>query len=201
MSLFAYSEGGKVYTESYFPDGSPVKGGVIKVYDSSGKLILKGKTDNDGLFNFKIPVVDDLKIVLEASMGHRAEFLLNKDELVPVFSKEGVNNKDTEIKLKSKNEKSNPKNNNEGEINIASGGKSDTVTIDAEYIRKIIREEISEELKPIARGIAKIQEEKRPGPNEIIGGIGYILGLVGISMYFLSRRRQGKNKDNEDKQS
>jgi len=30
VNLFAYAEAGKVYTESYFPDGRPVEGGKEK---------------------------------------------------------------------------------------------------------------------------------------------------------------------------
>jgi nickel transport protein len=81
VSLFAYVEGGKVYTESYFSDGAPVEGGKVLVYDSQDKLLLKGKTDKAGLFNFDIPKVDDLTIVIEATMGHKNSFKLKKAEV------------------------------------------------------------------------------------------------------------------------
>jgi nickel transport protein len=81
VSLFAYVEGGKVYTESYFPDGSPVEGGKVLVYDSQDKLLLQGKTDKEGLFSFDVPKVDDLTIVIEATMGHKNSFKLKKAEV------------------------------------------------------------------------------------------------------------------------
>jgi nickel transport protein len=81
VNLFAYAEGGKIYTESYFPDGKAVEGGKVMVYDSQNNLILEGVTDNDGLFNFDIPKIDDLNIVIDATMGHKNSFTLKKAEV------------------------------------------------------------------------------------------------------------------------
>ena len=81
VSLFAYAEGGKIYTESYFPDGKAVEGGKVMVYDSQNKLVLEGVTDSDGLFSFDIPKVDDFNIVINATMGHKNSFKLNKSEV------------------------------------------------------------------------------------------------------------------------
>ena len=81
VNLFAYVEGGKIYTESYFPDGKPVAGGKILVYDSQNNLLLEGLTDKEGLFSFAIPKVDELTIVIEASMGHKNRYRLKKAEV------------------------------------------------------------------------------------------------------------------------
>ncbi|TYO99188.1 nickel transport protein [Geothermobacter ehrlichii] len=81
VNLFAYVENGKIFTESYFPDGRPVEGGKVLVYDSNGKQLLAGTTNKEGFFNFAIPKVDDLKIVIEATMGHRNSFRLKKTEV------------------------------------------------------------------------------------------------------------------------
>ena len=81
VNLFAYVEAGKVYTESYFPDGAPVESGKVLVYDSQDNLLLEGVTDKKGLFNFAVPKVDDLTIVIDASMGHKNSFKLKKADL------------------------------------------------------------------------------------------------------------------------
>jgi nickel transport protein len=51
------------------------------VYDSQDKLVLEGVTDSDGYFNFDIPKIDDFKIVINATMGHRNSFKLKKAEV------------------------------------------------------------------------------------------------------------------------
>ncbi|MEX1301597.1 MAG: carboxypeptidase regulatory-like domain-containing protein [Desulfotignum sp.] len=81
VNLFAYAEGGTVFTESYFPDGRAVEGGKVLVYDSKDNLILEGMTDTEGFFNFEIPKIDDLKIVIDATMGHKNSFTLKKADV------------------------------------------------------------------------------------------------------------------------
>ena len=81
VNLFAYAEGGTVFTESYFPDGRPVEGGKVLVYDSTDQLLLEGVTNTEGMFNFEIPKIDALKIVINATMGHKNSFALKKAEV------------------------------------------------------------------------------------------------------------------------
>jgi len=82
VNIFAYVEKGMVFTESYFPDGKKVEGGSVEVLDGSGKKLLEGKTDKEGLFSFPLPAKkQDLTIVLNASMGHKNSFVLKKSEM------------------------------------------------------------------------------------------------------------------------
>lgn len=81
VNIFAWVEGDTVHTESYFPDGRVVQKGTVSVYDSEDSLLLKGVTDEEGLFSFPVPKGDDLTIVLDASMGHRATYRLSAEEL------------------------------------------------------------------------------------------------------------------------
>ena len=81
VNVFAYVEGNTVYTESYFPDGRPVEGGTIEVFDRENKKLLEGKTDVEGKFSFSLPKKQDLTIVINASMGHKNSYLLQKSEM------------------------------------------------------------------------------------------------------------------------
>ena len=77
VEVFPYWEGDEVRVEAFFSDGTPVRNGSIKVYDPEGKLIFKGQTDAKGTLDFRPLKKETLKIVLEASMGHRAEATLS----------------------------------------------------------------------------------------------------------------------------
>jgi nickel transport protein len=81
INVFAYAEAGEVKVESYFADGRPVKQSRVMVYDGGEKLLLEGKTDDEGLFSFAIPKVDDLEIVVREILGHRNTFTVKKSEL------------------------------------------------------------------------------------------------------------------------
>ncbi|HBT97470.1 MAG TPA: hypothetical protein DEB25_07510 [Desulfobulbaceae bacterium] len=80
VTIFAYTEGDTVYSQSYSSDSDPVVGGVVTVADADGKELLHGKTDVSGHYNFPLPAKNDLYLTLDASMGHKATFILKMDE-------------------------------------------------------------------------------------------------------------------------
>ncbi|MFZ3047146.1 MAG: carboxypeptidase regulatory-like domain-containing protein [Desulfatirhabdiaceae bacterium] len=81
VNIFAYVEGGNIYTESYFPDGKPVESGTIEVFDSQKQKVASGMTDKDGKCVFPVPKKDDLTIFINASMGHKNSYLLKRSEI------------------------------------------------------------------------------------------------------------------------
>ena len=166
VNVFAYVEGEKIYTESYFNDGKKCIDSKIEVFDNQGNKLLEGLTDKEGKFSLEVPSEDgDLKIVLTASMGHRAEYSISADELrgaVGLIKEEP-----------------------EEPVSIVS---SETSLVDLKEIQSIIEDTLDEKLKPIMREIKKSREDKI-SPTEIIGGMGYIIGIFGIIAYFLSRKR------------
>ncbi len=171
VNIFAYVEGDTVYTESYFSDGTKVKEGIVQVYDSQGTKLLEGKTNENGEFNFKSPRKDNLKIVLLASMGDKNTYTLSANELPDIIVAE-------------KPEKAEPK---ESKVKEAA-------PVHLDQIKRIIDTSLDEKLKPIMRELARTQQ-KGVSFTEVIGGIGYIFGIMGIILYFASKKRGGKKKD------
>lgn len=81
VNLFAFVEGGRIYSESYFPDGRPITQGVVKIYTVDQQLLQQGVTDDEGHYSCVIPKFVDLKLVVRASMGHQASYTLKQAEL------------------------------------------------------------------------------------------------------------------------
>ena len=81
VNLFAWVEGDTVYVESTFSGGQGVKAGQITVTDPQGTEILSGTTDENGKFSFKAPKKVELKIILLAGTGHRAEWTIAAREI------------------------------------------------------------------------------------------------------------------------
>ena len=81
VTVFAWVEGDTVTVESKFSGGRRPKNAPVEVYDSAGNLLLKGATDDQGIFSFTTPKKAPVTIVLLAGMGHRAEWILTEDDL------------------------------------------------------------------------------------------------------------------------
>lgn len=165
VNIFAYVEGDRVYTESYFNDGKKCIDSKIEVFDKQGDKLLEGLTDEEGEFSFEILQEGDLKIVLTASMGHRAEYSILADEL-----------RDTAGSNKEELEEP---------VSVVSPEIS---SLDLKEVQSLIEDVLDKKLEPIMREIKKSKTDKI-SPTEIIGGIGYIFGIFGIIAYFLSRKR------------
>ncbi|MFC1824057.1 cobalamin biosynthesis protein CbiL [Thermodesulfobacteriota bacterium] len=163
--LFAWVEGDMVHTDSYFPNRKKVGGGRIEVFDEKGNRLLEGKTDEKGAFSFTPPQKTTLRIVLNASMGHKAEFTLSADE----FS-DGPQEKKAETPM-----------------NTSKAKPLTGAAMDREQVRIEIEGVLDQKLRPIIRALARIQEEKTPGFRDIIAGIGYIFGIMGLILYFKNR--------------
>ncbi|NPA94252.1 MAG: carboxypeptidase regulatory-like domain-containing protein [Thermodesulfobacteria bacterium] len=80
--LWCYVEDGLVHVEAFFMGGAKIQNGTIYVVDKNGNKLLEGKTDKNGLFEFKPPVKDDMTIVLRLDAGHSAEFELTKQDFI-----------------------------------------------------------------------------------------------------------------------
>ncbi len=175
VSIFAWVEGDTVYTQSKFRRGKRAKNSSVIVFDSNGNKLLEGKTDENGEFSFKIPQKTALKVVLKASMGHMAEWTIPVEEINP----EAVsNNSKPESNIKDSYETS-----------ADFSALSESHGISRQEIKKLIDESLDRKLSPIMNMLAD-SYGGGPGLTEIIGGIGYIFGIVGVAMYFTSRRKR-----------
>jgi len=181
VTVFAWVDGDTIHTQSKFSGGKRVKNAPILVYDFKDVLLLEGKTDENGMFSFKIPQKTALKIVLKASMGHMAEWRLPAEELDETESKTAAEPSGMETPLKTDSASAGI----QKEVEAAS---SKNILLGRREMEDIINASLDKKLRPITEMLADAMNQE-PGFTEIMGGIGYILGLVGIALYFANRKR------------
>ena len=183
VTIFAWVEGDTVFTQSKFSGGRRAQGSTVVVYDKDGKQLLEGKTDENGEFAFKIPKITELKVALKASMGHLAEWTIPVEELagakVAPSTPANVQPAATTPPPQSTGTQT-------------SAATSEPVTsagLTKQEIEQIVENSLDKKLQPITHMLADAVD-CGPGLTEILGGIGYIFGLVGVALYFISRRRE-----------
>ncbi len=182
VTIFAYVEGGKVYTESYYVDGTKCQNSEVEVLDSSGKVVLKGKTNKQGEFSFVPPCKGPLKIVLRAGMGHRAETVLSKADL-----QEGGN-----VATKGSAAETEPA---EPKIQ-ASGQKTGEIAISQNELKKLLNETLDRKLHPILKLLVESQQHG-VSARDVFAGLGYIFGIMGLVIYIKDAKKQGRRGEND----
>jgi len=176
VQMFAYPEGDTVFVEGYFADGKKPKKSEVLVYDNGGKVLFNGVTDDAGKLSFKIPRKTDLRITLNAGMGHKAEYTLPASELNgsnPPFSKGG--DKVAAVDQEVPSEKG----------RVSQNAQLDEAQMQA-IVEKAVERAVGEAIKPLVRSFTEMTQKN--SLTTIIGGIGYIFGFMGIALYFKSRK-------------
>ncbi len=178
VTVFAWAEGNRVFTQSKFSGGKTVKAGKVEVFDSSGNLLLEGRTDDLGAFAFQAPAITDLKIVLTAGMGHQNSWLLSAADL-------------GQGKLTSPATHASPSDSTVLEAPRDSVPAAAGPDLTAREIEAIVARQLQEKIQPLVRMVAASQEKKTT-MGDIVGGIGYIIGLVGLGAYVRYRKERGR---------
>ncbi|MDD2901275.1 MAG: hypothetical protein PHU44_02435 [Syntrophales bacterium] len=178
--VFAYAEGDTIQVEGKFVPNTPVRQGKVMVLDKkTDKVLLTGKTNDQGKFSFKIPAAAtaqklDLKIVVEAAMGHQGQWLLKAASYLPGMKKASL----APAPALSPAVAPTP---------VAPGAK--TATVDAKMLEEVVNQALARQLGPLNEKLAEMAVHRTTLPD-ILGGLGYILGFFGLWAYFQSKRKK-----------
>ncbi|MBW1724377.1 MAG: hypothetical protein JRD87_08940 [Deltaproteobacteria bacterium] len=182
VTIFAWVDGDTVHTQSKFSGGKRVKNTPVLVFDPKDVLLLDGKTDKNGMFSFKIPQKTSLKIVLKASTAHMALWKIPVEALGGTEPENAAKTDALQDSLKTSPDSV------DIETHKQVSGSS-TVTLEKREIEEIIDASLDKKLAPITEILAD-SIHRGPGITEIMGGLGYIFGLVGVALYFANRKRK-----------
>ena len=191
--VYAYAEGDTIHTESKFVPDTPVQQGKILVVDQkTDKVLLTGQTDDQGKFSFKIPAEAvaqklDLKIVVEAAMGHRGEWLLKADSYLT-----GVNPEEAGAAAPvapSPAAAVAPTSEAPATPTPPVPPEIRAPAVDRKMLEDALNKALERQLAPIKEMLTELTIH-RTSPADIIGGIGYILGIFGLLAYFQSKKRK-----------
>ncbi len=185
VSVFAWVDGDTVHVQGKFSGGKRVQNSDVVVTDPDGKELLRGKTDDQGEFSFKIPQKTTLTVSLEAGAGHLGSWTIPAEEIAGVAA-EDVDAPDAPAAETAERETGGPET-----------GRAVSSELGPEEIERIVEKVMDRKLKPVMRILAD-EQDKGPSAAEIFGGIGYILGLMGVASYFRFRKTQQAEKSDAD---
>ena len=178
VNVFAYVEGDQIYTEGYFSDGTRAKNSEVTVYDTDSHELTKGQTDEEGVFTFPTQGNQSLRIVLNAGLGHQASYEIPADELagtvVSSASKATPSIADRSASSHDGND--------------SSGGDEYP-----EISEAMVRKAVAQGVIPLALEISELKE--RRGFSDIVAGIGFIVGLLGVFAYIKAKQEVRKIKN------
>lgn len=166
-----YAIGTTIEGEAGFSNGDMAKAGTpVFITDSSGQTIAEISTDDEGFFVFEATQRIDHHFKLDMSSGHVLVMILPADELPATLP---------------------------GGTSIAPVPSNLTTTasisgVDAAALQQIVEQAVAKQVKPLRKELTAYKE--KAGLQDLLGGIGYIFGLVGLGIW-LRQRKQDKQQD------
>jgi nickel transport protein len=164
LKVFATGEGDRIVGYVYFPGGARAHGLTVVALLPDGEPAGQAVTDDRGEFAVPVGMRCDYTLVAQTPDGHRAEFVVKAAEMSPDLP---------------------PHNAVSGGAETAPPETRKPTEENAE-LRALVEEAVREQVRPLREQLDAYEQEVRF--RDVVGGIGYILGLAGIAFYFLGVR-------------
>ncbi len=202
LRVFAAAEGRLVTGSAYFAGGAAATGARVTVQDGRGQTLATLTPDAAGRFSYPAPGPIDLVVVAQTGDGHRTEWRIPAADLAGAFgSGSGAT-------------VAGPGRSADGTAGGPAGDAAPAATSGAgttasaatpapqptgtpaaagpaaapdAALEAIIERAVARQVRPLREELAAAQD--RAALRDILGGLGYILGLAGLALWWDARRR------------
>lgn len=196
INIFALVEADQIRVECKFSKKSPAQNSPVTIQDkASGKQLALKNTDEQGIALF--PVTAEMKSApqgliahINAGEGHENDFEIEKSELDGASASSGTETAPAPAAAAaSPSEPSTPAAPSVSAASSVQIPADSVAAMSRQDLEKLISTAVDRRVTPLRVMIAS-QVEKGPGITEILGGIGWILGIFGTAALCLSRRKK-----------
>ena len=186
VNVFAYVDGDAIQVECAFSRSQKVRHGKLAISDlETGQILLEGSTNETGEFRFRPP--DDfletghgLRILLNAGEGHQNDWQISAEELRALSPLKATTNATRQAPAQRTEEQ--PPMPEPQQHAPALTQTRPTDYLSADELEAAMGRIMDAKLAPIRQALAR-QETQGPRLQDIIGGLGWIIGLLGIVAY------------------
>jgi nickel transport protein len=187
LNLFAAAEGRVIRGEVYFAGGGKAADVPVRVQSASGEPLAALRSGADGGFAYKATAAVDHQIIAETPDGHRASWLVRAAELGGAFPQgddaDAGASSSAAAPLQAADRPA-----------LAAAAAAATeigaaeARLDPDLIAAIERA-VARQVRPLREAAAAARDAA--GFRDVLGGIGYIVGLAGLGLWWQCRRSGG----------
>ncbi len=178
MNLFAVVEGGAIQGEVFGRGASPFVDVKVTAFGPAGEVLAETRTDSSGKFSLVPTRRCQWRLVAATDDGHQAEYTVPAAELpssLPDDPSQPVA----------------PSSEPPAETHAVSATAAPPTTAASRTPADAVAD-LGRQLAALQREVHELRNELRW--QDIIGGLGYILGLMGLSFYFLGVQKRVRDQ-------
>lgn len=205
VSVFAYVDGPNIVIDAFYSKSNKVNAGKITVKNAAtGEVYQQATTDENGALTLPVPAKAiaakaDLLVLLVAGEGHQNDVLVHASEYAGLAAPAAASSvappatsspapAATLSKPAAKAAAASPSPAAAAKLaSAAPAPQLDEATL-TRIVNQAVEQAVESRMAPVKRLLLE-SAQKGPGPTEIIGGIGYIVGLFGLAAFFSARRK------------
>lgn len=177
LRVFAAAEGDLITGSAYVAGGGAAGGAQISIVDGQGRTLATPTPDAQGRFSYRAQAPADLVVVAQTGDGHRTEWRIAAAELAGAFA--GGAPAPGPV-AGSGPPAAPPTATSPARAPAAPAGAADAA------LEAAIERALARQLRPLREDLAAAEDRTRL--RDILGGIGYIVGLTGLALWWRSRR-------------
>lgn len=162
LQVFASAEGANISGSAYFAGGAKAGDVSISIQDATGHRLAELRTAADGSFSYRAQTPTEHLVIADSGDGHRAQWRVTAAELG-------------------------------GNLPLSAAPASSAIvsTTTANTVDPALLAAMEQ---AVARQVRPLREELQAAKNQahfrdILGGIGYIVGLTGILLWWRQRHK------------
>ncbi len=174
LQVFASADGARIEGSAYFGGGGAAPGAQISILDADGKTLAEPVPDAQGRFSFQAQAPVDHVVVARTGDGHKAEWRVTASELAAGFPGSAV--PAARVPALSPGSMPTP-------AAVEASARPDPTLVAS------IEQAVSRQVAPLRQELMAAQDQARL--RDILGGIGYILGIAGLAAWWRARRGSG----------
>jgi nickel transport protein len=178
--VFATVDADTIQGEAYFRGGDPLRAAKVTVVGPDRNPLGETVTDEEGRFTFPVRSRMSHTLIVDAGEGHGQEYTIPVDELPGNLPNDP-----------SASQPANPDPTTTRDL------KPELAPAPVE--KKSLGAQVDADGKQVAalrKDLDHYKNERRL--QDVLGGVGYILGLMGLAFYFLGVRRKENRPPTED---
>lgn len=188
LKVFATVEGGTVTGYAFFIGGGRPQGAQVIFRTPGGADLAAAVTDAEGGFSYRPPAPQPVEVVVNAGDGHMAEVLLAADRFGP--AQPAPDGRDTAASAPE--EVAGTTASASAPSPPSSPACLPDPTVLAGLVDAAADRAVARQIRPLLE--AYEAAEGRVRFNDVMGGIGMIVGLAGTALWVSARRRTGAGK-------
>jgi len=206
VSVFAYVDGPDIVIDAFYSKSNKVNHGKITVQNAAtGEEYLRATTDENGALTIPVPAKAiaakaDLRVLLVAGEGHQNEVLVTASEyagLMALAQPVATAAKAPATAQAAPRTAAGPAKPAKAPDLAAQRAPQPAPQLDEAALARIVEQAVERavdaRMAPVKRLLLE-SARQGPGPTEIIGGIGYIVGLFGVAAFLSARRKDRSGK-------